>query len=265
MLCFLRQIRESIVEYLVYLKYWVLNLRPLMVYPKVRVPPNFTIWDCAPGNLDLNVLCVLRQIRESIVEYLVYLKYWVLNLRPLMVYPKVLVPPNFTIWDCAPGNLDLKVLCFLRQIRESIVEYLVYLKYWVLNLGPLMVYPKVLVPPNFTIWDCAPGNLDLNVLCFLRQIRESVVEYAEAKVRNVKERRGLADLQLTFLRGSIFGHPSLPVMGKFDRIHVGANCPKLRLRDLLRLLKPGLLSTFTARSIYWDNTITKTRTEKCIL
>lgn len=65
------------------------------------------------------------------------------------------------------------------------------------------------------------------------------MEYAEAKVREVKEARGLADLALTFLWGSIFGHPSLPVMGRFDRIHVGANCPKSRLRDLLRLLKPG--------------------------
>lgn len=74
---------------------------------------------------------------------------------------------------------------------------------------------------------------------FLLQIRELVVEYSEAKVLDVKLKRGLADLSLTFLRGSIFGHPSLPVMGRFNRIHVGANCPKSRLRDLLRLLKPG--------------------------
>lgn len=73
------------------------------------------------------------------------------------------------------------------------------------------------------------------------QIRELVVEYAEAKVSDVKQKRGLTDLSLTFLRGSIFGHPSLPVMGRFNRIHVGATCPKSRLRDLLRLLKPGLL------------------------
>ena len=71
------------------------------------------------------------------------------------------------------------------------------------------------------------------------QIRELVVEYAEAKVSDVKLKRGLTDLSLTFLRGSIFGHPSLPVMGRFNRIHVGATCPKNRLRDLLRLLKPG--------------------------
>ena len=28
---------------------------------------------------------------------------------------------------------------------------LVCIKYWTLNLGPLMVYPEVLFPPNFTI------------------------------------------------------------------------------------------------------------------
>ena len=66
-----------------------------------------------------------------------------------------------------------------------------------------------------------------------------MVEYAEARCSEVKEQRGLMDLSMTFLRGSVFGHPSLPVMGKFDRIHVGANCPKGKLRDLLRLLKPG--------------------------
>ena len=30
-------------------------------------------------------------------RYLVYLKYWTLNLRPLMVYPKVLLPLNVII------------------------------------------------------------------------------------------------------------------------------------------------------------------------
>lgn len=65
------------------------------------------------------------------------------------------------------------------------------------------------------------------------------MEYAEARCSEVKEQRGLMDLSITFLRGSVFGHPSLPVMGKFDRIHVGANCPKAKIRDLLRLLKPG--------------------------
>ena len=29
--------------------------------------------------------------------YLVYLKYWTLSLMPLMVYPKVLFHPNFSI------------------------------------------------------------------------------------------------------------------------------------------------------------------------
>ena len=36
-------------------------------------------------------------------RYLVYLEYWMLNFRPLMVYPKVLFPPNFSIKDSWPG------------------------------------------------------------------------------------------------------------------------------------------------------------------
>ena len=98
-------------------------------------------------------------------------------------------------------------------------------------------------------------------LLFPLQIRELVVEYAEAKVQDVKERRGLADLQLTFLRGSIFGHPSLPVMGKFDRIHVGASCPKLRLKNLLqllRLLKPGPTPSHTQHCLCWPHSIETT-------
>ena len=34
---------------------------------------------------------------DKVWRYLVYLKYWTLNLRPLMVYPEVLFPPNFVI------------------------------------------------------------------------------------------------------------------------------------------------------------------------
>ena len=34
---------------------------------------------------------------DKVRRYLVYLKYWTLNPRPLMVYPKVLFPPNFII------------------------------------------------------------------------------------------------------------------------------------------------------------------------
>ena len=39
--------------------------------------------------------------------YLVYLKYWTLNYMPLMVYPKVLFHPNFSIKGQAA-----KGLCF---------------------------------------------------------------------------------------------------------------------------------------------------------
>ena len=38
-------------------------------------------------------------------RHLVYLKYWTLNFRPLMVYPKVLFPPNFIIKVHLPSLL----------------------------------------------------------------------------------------------------------------------------------------------------------------
>ena len=34
---------------------------------------------------------------DKVRRYFVYLKYWTLNLRHLMVYPKVLFPPSFII------------------------------------------------------------------------------------------------------------------------------------------------------------------------
>ena len=44
---------------------------------------------------------------DKVRRYLVYLKYWALNLRPLMAYPKVLYRPNFII---------------LRQISATLVQ-----------------------------------------------------------------------------------------------------------------------------------------------
>ena len=38
--------------------------------------------------------------------YLVYLKYWTLNLMPLMVYPAVLFSPNFTIKEEQEARLS---------------------------------------------------------------------------------------------------------------------------------------------------------------
>ena len=40
---------------------------------------------------------VCRTPDDKFRRYLVYLKYWTLNLMPLMVYPKVLLPPKFII------------------------------------------------------------------------------------------------------------------------------------------------------------------------
>ena len=63
--------------------------------------------------------------------------------------------------------------------------------------------------------------------------------YAQACVNGVREARGLGDVHISFLCGSVFSHPELAGGRRFDRIAVGAACPKLRLRDLLRLLKQG--------------------------
>ena len=70
------------------------------------------------------------------------------------------------------------------------------------------------------------------------QIREAAVGYAQACVNGVREARGLGDVDIKFLCGSVFAHPGLADR-YFDRIVVGASCPKLRLRGLLRLLKQG--------------------------
>ena len=50
-----------------------------------------------------------------------------------------LLPATLLAW---PPRLVLEVS------DDKFRRYLVYLKYWTLNLGSLMVYPKVLFPPN---------------------------------------------------------------------------------------------------------------------
>ena len=46
-------------------------------------------------------------LNAKVRMYLVYLQFWTLNLRPLMVYPKVLFPPKFGIKD----GLRLMLVC----------------------------------------------------------------------------------------------------------------------------------------------------------
>ena len=47
----------------------------------------------------------------KVQRYLVYLQYWTLNLRPLMVYPKVLFPPTFIIIELSVLTLKRDHLC----------------------------------------------------------------------------------------------------------------------------------------------------------
>ena len=53
---------------------------------------------------------------DEVGRYLVYLKYWTLNLMPVMVYPKVLLPPNFISLGIT------QLLGWVALIRESISE-----------------------------------------------------------------------------------------------------------------------------------------------
>ena len=58
-----------------------------------------------------------RAAQMTIVQrHLVYLKYWTLNLRPLMFYPKASFPLNFIIKAMQPSNLSL------RQLRLSVLH-----------------------------------------------------------------------------------------------------------------------------------------------
>ena len=43
---------------------------------------------------------------DNIQRYLVYFKYWTLNLTPLMVYPRVLFPPSFINKDAKAASLE---------------------------------------------------------------------------------------------------------------------------------------------------------------
>ena len=86
---------------------------------------------------------------------MIYLKCWTPTLRPLKVYPKVLCLRILCPGLLATGGdarlRDTKML--LKQAgRRSpqcpqvlkVGGIFVYLKYWTLNIMPLMVYPKVL-------------------------------------------------------------------------------------------------------------------------
>ena len=65
------------------------------------------------------------------------------------------------------------------------------------------------------------------------------MQYATDRQAAVQQQRGLSSLSCTFVHGSCFDLTVMAALGRFDRIHVGGSCPKPRLRDLLKLLKPG--------------------------
>ena len=57
----------------------------------------------------ISASCSGRRLSASVdidsQRYLVYLKYWTLNLRPLMVYPKVLYIQTLSSGECEGANL----------------------------------------------------------------------------------------------------------------------------------------------------------------
>ena len=81
--------------------------------------------------------------------YLVYTKYWTLNCMFLMVYPKVLLPPNFSIKAHSPSSLELTTH---ESDRGS---YLLGFKKWTLALhssGQTMIRLVACSLP-----ECRPG------------------------------------------------------------------------------------------------------------
>ena len=71
------------------------------------------------------------------------------------------------------------------------------------------------------------------------QLRPEAAQYAQQRLAQVEATRALSCGFVRFLQGNVFGHPQVQSLGPFDRIFVGADAPKARLRNLLRLLKRG--------------------------
>ncbi|KAK9863425.1 hypothetical protein WJX84_000788 [Apatococcus fuscideae] len=71
------------------------------------------------------------------------------------------------------------------------------------------------------------------------ELRPEAAQYAQQRLAQVEATRALSCGFVRFLQGNVFGHPQVQSLGPFDRIFVGADAPKARLRNLLRLLKRG--------------------------
>ena len=68
------------------------------------------------------------------------------------LYAQILNHLSMDFLDAEPGRCVATFPLELRNIPDAEDRvYLVYLKYWTLNLNPLMVYPKVLFHPIFNI------------------------------------------------------------------------------------------------------------------
>lgn len=77
------------------------------------------------------------------------------------------------------------------------------------------------------------------------QVEEAAVDYAASRLHEIKQSRGLPALSASFVRGNLFAELQAGRAAEtFDCLHVGGSCNKDKIRELLRLVKPGGRSTF---------------------
>lgn len=72
------------------------------------------------------------------------------------------------------------------------------------------------------------------------QVEGAAVEYAATKLHEIKQARGLPTLSASFIKGNLFEELQSGRLAElFDCLHVGGSCTKDKIRELLRLVKPG--------------------------
>ena len=81
------------------------------------------------------------------------------------------------------------------------------------------------------------------------QVEGVSVEFAAGKLHEIQQSRGLPTLTASFMRGNLFTELHSGRLGElYDCLHVGGSCNKDRIRELLRLVKPGLQ---TSSFVFW--------------
>ena len=138
---------DEVRRYLVCLKYWTLNLNPLLVYPKVLSPPNFIILVLVVGKS-----CSCGYAAKEAKRFK---KGSGGGAEAQTELDSQLAGLQAAAFKVIAG------LALHRPVSpdDGVRRYLVYLEHWTLNLNPLMVYPKVLFPPNLSVNPCKQNSL----------------------------------------------------------------------------------------------------------